>query len=406
MDLYVLEWHTCHDAPFFPLLWVFSPFFIAVKPIFHAWDRWFSIMNSRCGKSPKTSCPTTEYLFIETILVQIFFQKSKFFIFFSRIFSDSFVSVALPAKSVLASEFARRPVALPSAAEFDQHTGQSSGSRPDRRGNFHTESLTRRQIHKNRFKISKRTFFPVIFPDCMRILEPGSHGEMDHKWVRVRPHLQLILCTISSHTRIFFFIFWTFSSLLMNLFCCFPSTGWITVWKTLWLQLDSRCATHRFTSRPPWNSGLRRCTPAGSWRCSVTKSSPFSTICRLFSNPSRDWTNASSSWGTATRTPCKTRKSSDENLLRRGLPVQAVPGRLFVEYLALFDVSFSAKLRVGIHKDRRLFLRIALKELNLLFADQPGLLGPKASSSHSFNYFCRKFINKYQIISNITYQKV
>ncbi|OQV13186.1 Membrane-associated protein Hem [Hypsibius exemplaris] len=33
---------------------------------------------------------------------------------------------------------------------------------------------------------------------------------------------------------------------------------------------------------------------------------------------------------------------------------------------------------VIIHKDRRLFLRIALKELNLLFADQPGLLGPKA----------------------------
>jgi NCK-associated protein 1 len=30
------------------------------------------------------------------------------------------------------------------------------------------------------------------------------------------------------------------------------------------------------------------------------------------------------------------------------------------------------------HKDRRKFLRTALKELALLFTDQPGLLGPKA----------------------------
>ncbi|XP_055329481.1 membrane-associated protein Hem-like isoform X2 [Paramacrobiotus metropolitanus] len=42
--------------------------------------------------------------------------------------------------------------------------------------------------------------------------------------------------------------------------------------------------------------------------------------------------------------------------------------------------SYAAVVQNSIvfHKDRRLFLRIALKELNLLFSDQPGLLGPKA----------------------------
>ena len=31
----------------------------------------------------------------------------------------------------------------------------------------------------------------------------------------------------------------------------------------------------------------------------------------------------------------------------------------------------------GIHRERRKFLRSALKELALIFTDQPGLLGPK-----------------------------
>lgn len=36
--------------------------------------------------------------------------------------------------------------------------------------------------------------------------------------------------------------------------------------------------------------------------------------------------------------------------------------------------------RGKIHMDRRMFLRTALRELELILTDQPGLLGPKVSS--------------------------
>lgn len=37
--------------------------------------------------------------------------------------------------------------------------------------------------------------------------------------------------------------------------------------------------------------------------------------------------------------------------------------------------------RPAIHRERRKFLRSALKELALIFTDQPGLLGPKVRES-------------------------
>lgn len=36
--------------------------------------------------------------------------------------------------------------------------------------------------------------------------------------------------------------------------------------------------------------------------------------------------------------------------------------------------------------DRRMFLRTALRELELVLTDQPGLLGPKVNITSFFNY--------------------
>ena len=41
----------------------------------------------------------------------------------------------------------------------------------------------------------------------------------------------------------------------------------------------------------------------------------------------------------------------------------------------------------GLHRERRKFLRTALKELSLIYTDQPGLLGPKVSFYYCFLFF-------------------
>ncbi len=41
-------------------------------------------------------------------------------------------------------------------------------------------------------------------------------------------------------------------------------------------------------------------------------------------------------------------------------------------------INFQFQLSRFIHREKRQFLRSTLKELTLLFTDQPGLLGPKA----------------------------
>ena len=46
--------------------------------------------------------------------------------------------------------------------------------------------------------------------------------------------------------------------------------------------------------------------------------------------------------------------------------------------LKLINYIFKNKnLRSKVHMDRRIFLRTALRELELILTDQPGLLGPK-----------------------------
>ena len=44
-----------------------------------------------------------------------------------------------------------------------------------------------------------------------------------------------------------------------------------------------------------------------------------------------------------------------------------------------------------VHREKRKFLRAALKELAIVFTDQPGLLGPKVTINTSL-YYCRKFL--------------
>ena len=55
----------------------------------------------------------------------------------------------------------------------------------------------------------------------------------------------------------------------------------------------------------------------------------------------------------------------------------------------------------GLHRERRVFLRSAMKELVLLCSDQPGLLGPKALFVFMALCFSRDEVGKPGCYSNV-----
>lgn len=64
-----------------------------------------------------------------------------------------------------------------------------------------------------------------------------------------------------------------------------------------------------------------------------------------------------------------------------GLQLKTFLSDLIVEQ---YHENFIFYNRPAIHRERRKFLRSALKELALVYTDQPGLLGPKVSINVTF----------------------